>query len=424
MAEPRTDRERPATDAQQRPEVVRLVAERLLARLDELAHGMADHLHREIPELGGTDPELYADTLASCHSNIEQSYRLMQAGASAQEMVVTPAAREYARGMVARGHKVPVLLRTYRLGHAWIWEIWNNELRETAGDPQELTQAVEYSSRWIFEYIDSASAALVEDFAREQARRMRTAEQLRADTVAEILSGEPFDEEVASQRLGYDLRRRHVAAHVHSRSDRPSGVERAARELAQVAGAAPPLVIPAGSGSLDIWFSPRGEIDSEALGRLRTYEPPPGVSTAVGGCMAGPEGFCVSFAEARQAARVAALGPAPPATVGTTTVYADVELASLLAADLARARRFMGRVLGELAAADEQTGRLRQTVLAYLRCGRSTSRVAESLFVHQNTVNYRVRKAQELLGRPVTDDTAELMCALILAASVGPPPAS
>jgi DNA-binding PucR family transcriptional regulator len=46
--------------------------------------------------------------------------------------------------------------------------------------------------------------------------------------------------------------------------------------------------------------------------------------------------------------------------------------------------------------------------------------VARQLFVHQNTVAYRVKRAEELLGRRVTDDPIELTCALTLAAVLGP----
>jgi DNA-binding PucR family transcriptional regulator len=40
--------------------------------------------------------------------------------------------------------------------------------------------------------------------------------------------------------------------------------------------------------------------------------------------------------------------------------------------------------------------------------------------VHQNTVTYRVKRAEELMGRRVSDDPIELTCALTLAAVLGP----
>jgi DNA-binding PucR family transcriptional regulator len=46
-------------------------------------------------------------------------------------------------------------------------------------------------------------------------------------------------------------------------------------------------------------------------------------------------------------------------------------------------------------------------------------RAAKQLYVHQNTVTYRVKRAEELLDRRVTEDPVELMCALILADTLG-----
>jgi DNA-binding PucR family transcriptional regulator len=40
--------------------------------------------------------------------------------------------------------------------------------------------------------------------------------------------------------------------------------------------------------------------------------------------------------------------------------------------------------------------------------------------VHQNTVAYRVKKAEEMLGRKVSSRPIELTCALALAAALGP----
>ncbi len=84
--------------------------------------------------------------------------------------------------------------------------------------------------------------------------------------------------------------------------------------------------------------------------------------------------------------------------------YAQVELVSLLASDLPRAREFVATQLGPLAAADEPSQRLRETLRAFLAAGGRSMRAAKELYVHQNTVTYRVKRAEELLGRRVTED--------------------
>lgn len=125
-------------------------------------------------------------------------------------------------------------------------------------------------------------------------------------------------------------------------------------------------------------------------------------------------GFRRSHAEALQAARIGSL-----ASGAGVASYAKVELVSLLADDLPRARAFVAGQLGSLASTAEPAQRLRETVLAYLSSGGSATRVARELFVHQNTVVYRVRRAEEMLGRKVSERSIELTCALTLAAVLG-----
>lgn len=51
---------------------------------------------------------------------------------------------------------------------------------------------------------------------------------------------------------------------------------------------------------------------------------------------------------------------------------------------------------------------------AYLDCGRSLARAGERLHVARNTVAYRVKKAERILGRELHEQRLELECALRL----------
>jgi sugar diacid utilization regulator len=151
---------------------------------------------------------------------------------------------------------------------------------------------------------------------------------------------------------------------------------------------------------------------------LEDYKPPDGIRVAFGAPAHGVAGFRSSHADALQAARIVSLAPGTAAPV---TGYPRVELVSLLATDLPRARAFVFRQLGPLASPDEPAERLRETVIAFLAAGGSATRVAQELYVHQNTVAYRVKRAEELLGRRVTESPIELTCALTLDAASAPP---
>jgi DNA-binding PucR family transcriptional regulator len=97
-----------------------------------------------------------------------------------------------------------------------------------------------------------------------------------------------------------------------------------------------------------------------------------------------------------------------------------VEVISLLASDLARARRFVRNELGALAEQSEAAARTRSTLLGFLAHGCSHTRAAQELHMHQNTVYNRVRRAEELLGGSVAERRVELQTALMLAETLGP----
>jgi DNA-binding PucR family transcriptional regulator len=394
---------------------VQALASELVLRTSELARGMAEHLYAAIPELSAIeDDDLRTELLASTEANVGQVLRLLADGASTDDVVVPHEALEFLRGNVRRGIPLPALLRSYRLGHAWLWERWSQELQERVEDSGELAAGQDHSSAFMFAYIDKVSDVLVEEFGTERERMMRSASQLRAETVRTILAGEPVDEEVASRRLGYELRRHHVALRIASAGTEVRGLERAVAEAAAALGQGEPLVVASGAARFDVWW---GSFDAPATDPLERYEPPPGVRVAFGRPGERIPGFRSSHAEALQAARIGSLARDGEAAV---TSYAKVELVTLLAGDLPRARAFVAGQLGPLASMDEPAERLRDTVLAFLASGGSATRVAKELYVHQNTVAYRVKRAEELLGHKVSESPIELTCALKLAAVLGP----
>jgi hypothetical protein len=184
---------------------------------------------------------------------VGQVLRLLAQGAGADDIFVQRESLEFLRGIVRRGIPLATLLRSYRLGHAWLWERWSQALQERVADLAELIAGQDHSSGFMFTYVDKVSDVLVEEFGTERERMMRGAAQRRAETVRAILGDAPLDEEVASRQLGYELRRHHVALRVWSSAKVVSGLERAVREAAAALGAAEPLVVPTGAARFDMW---------------------------------------------------------------------------------------------------------------------------------------------------------------------------
>jgi DNA-binding PucR family transcriptional regulator len=93
-------------------------------------------------------------------------------------------------------------------------------------------------------------------------------------------------------------------------------------------------------------------------------------------------------------------------------------------------RAWVLATLAGLATDDENHARLRDTLLVFLHTGGSYKTTAERLVLHKNTVQYRIRKAEESLGRPVGENQHDVELALqasrwlgssVLRPAAGPP---
>jgi hypothetical protein len=384
---------------------------------------MATHVHQRIPELAAFADEhaLLGATEASCTANVSQIIALLGNGSSPAELTMPEPALDYARGLVQRRTPLAVLLRAYRVGHAYLWNIVSARL--TAEIPNDLARvaSVEASSNFLFEYIDLISGELVEAYHVERDRWVRSAAAVRAETARQIVEGQLADERTASSRLSYELRRNHVglilAAEPRTTPTEHNGsLEREAVEVAAILGCADPLLIPAGVGMLWAWCGTFQNPTPQALAHVESHRPAGGVRLAVGRPAYGIEGFRFTHLEAGHASRFWDVGGVG---AGGTTSYRSVEVVSLLASDLERARRFVRLELGQLAEQSESAARTRSTLLGFLAHGCSHVRAAQELHMHQNTVYNRVRRAEEMLGSPIADRRVELQTALMLAETLG-----
>jgi DNA-binding PucR family transcriptional regulator len=126
----------------------------------------------------------------------------------------------------------------------------------------------------------------------------------------------------------------------------------------------------------------------------------------------GLAGMRRSYEEARSARRVAEVMRARP---GSITRYSTAALTAVLTADPGEAVRFAEAQLGALAEPDDAMTRLRATARIYLDENLSPARTARRLGIHQNTVVYRVKRTEEILGRELSSAPVEFGVALRLA---------
>ena len=83
-------------------------------------------------------------------------------------------------------------------------------------------------------------------------------------------------------------------------------------------------------------------------------------------------------------------------------------------------RGWVRSTLAGLATDDEHHARLRDTLLVFLQTGGSYKAIAERLVLHKNSVQYRIRKAEESLGRPAAENRHDVELALQASRWLGP----
>jgi DNA-binding PucR family transcriptional regulator len=194
-------------------------------------------------------------------------------------------------------------------------------------------------------------------------------------------------------------------------------LERAAAAASAHLEASRPLMLAVDGHTMWAWLGRDGEISRELVDSFAAASNPDGVSMAFGAPGHGLTGFRRTHRDAADAAKVAIVSHRRH---GSVVRFHAVELAALLAGDLERTRRFVHERLGELATDDDESQRLRATLMLYLEENGSRVATAKRIGVHPNTVANRIRTCREILGRDVRHDQVPLLVALTLASTLGP----
>jgi len=392
-------------------EVARKVAARLRSDSAELSVVMRERIGERMPELVA-DPADAEVNRASNEANILLVADLLDAGADPRGLELPVPTLAYAREGAQRDTSIQGLIRAYRIGHTILWEWVLEVLEDEIEDRREFAAAVEELSGWLHDYIDVAIGLGEEVYAHEREEWVRSTAAIRAEAVREVLESDHVDAAAVSRRLGYELARTHVALVAwRGPGDHEAAppLESVLRGLASATGAGRPLVHAVGHLMAVMWV---GLADPDASFAIPSDWSEPGACVAVGDPGAGIEGFRRTFREAMEARRVATLRGAAD---GSVTTYADVALVSIATADPVQARAFVSKCLGELHADDATSIKLAETVAAFLDEGGSHSRAATRLGIHENTVRYRVRQAEDLMGRPILTSDLDLRVAIAIA---------
>jgi len=392
------------------------VSAALAPRTAEISADVYRLIVRDIPQLRD-DKRVLTLLEASVGENVATILHVIQHGIDLDKVHAPAAAEEYARRLAQRGVPIAALLRAYRIGSARFQDWCLQELGRRTDNAAIISAAGMRIAGVTASYIDKVSEELVTAHELERENWLRNLSVARAARVRALIRDEQVDVASSEAVLGYRLRQHHLGV-VAWVTDAPAGgdvlgrLERAIAEMAAEAHCdGRPMFVPQDESSAWAWLPLGGRSDIALPGasgeeiRFAVGEPAPGVP-----------GFRRTHQQALSAQAVA-LAAGPSGQLVTT--FGEVAPLALMSGSIELLRIWVTETLGALADDDEHNARLRDTLRVFLEENGSYKTTAERLTLHKNTVQYRVRKAEESLRRPISQDRLHIELALLASQWLG-----
>src|SRR6478736_9159905 len=391
------------------------VSAALVPRSAELAADIYRLIVKEIPALRG-DSRVLTLLEASVAENVSTMLHILQHGIDLEHVRAPAAAEEYARRLAQHGVPVAALLRAYRIGSARFQECCLAELGRRTDRASVVSATGMRIAGTLNAYIDRVSEEVLGAYESEKEKWLRNQSAARAARVRALLRDEQPDVAASEAILGYRLRQYHLGVVTWITGAQAGGnalglLERAAGEVAAQAGCDGRLMfVPQDESSAWAWL-PLGGRRDVPLTEVSVKGMAGGdrIQFAFGEPALGVEGFRRTHQQAVSAQAVAlAAGPAAP----PVTAFAEVAPLALMSGSLELLRAWVAETLGPLADDDDHNARLRDTLRVFLQVNGSYKATAERLTLHKNTIQYRVRQAEDSLRHQITQDRLRVELAL------------
>jgi hypothetical protein len=309
-------------------------------------------------------------------------------------------AYELGRGEARSGRSMDALLAAYRVGARVSWRHMSASAVRAGLTVEQLAHFAEL----VFAYIDQLSASSVAGHSDELATTGRVRERYLERMAAQLLAGAPESDLTAmAERAGWVPPRTLTAVVLPEEKVHGALVSLDARTLRSTED------VP-GDDELVVLLVP----DADGRSRPALLRSLDGRDAAV-----GPARPWAAVAESyARACRALTLGLTPE---GSAPLDTDVRLADLvLRADDDALADLRARVLAPLA--DLSPGareKLTETLRSWLLHHGRREKIAEALFVHPQTVRYRMTQLRELYGKRLDDPRTVLELTIALGAGPG-----
>lgn len=385
---------RPATRMDPRA-AVNLVAH-LLGAVDPLADELTDQIFEAERGYGDHEQATHARVRTVVRDNLRTLLLALQ-----ENPVSLDAARDAGRLKAELGIPLPALLHAYRLGGRFIWD----RLLAAATDEGRATELL-YLASDIWQIIDDHSSAAAEAYratVEDQTLRDTAARSAMLTTLLDgsITSAPRATEIVRVLRLEGSGPLVVVNAEPDQDDGLPPGTAAKLRTLGatsewtRLSGAAVGLLRLPHERTLPAATDLLASLATTRIGVSRPFRSPADATRA--------------WREAQVATRCLPTGAHGAHAYGTAPIALLVASAPDAAADMARS---VFATLDTLPPPEQAT--LLDTLDTWFSTGGSTTKAAELLHCHRNTVLYRLNRIGELTGRHTTDavGSAELYAAL------------
>ena len=378
----------------------------------ELSADVYDLILREIPQLR-LDRQGLTLLDAGVSENVATVLHVLQHGIDIEGIRIPPTAEAHARRLAQRGVPLTALLRSYRIGATRFQHWCFQELARRTADATVVSAVALFITEVTASYIDRVSEELVSAYELERENWLRNLSAARDGRVKALLRGERVDVGSSEAILGYRLRQHHVGVVCWMHEADAGGGALARLERATIDAAergaceGRPMFIPKDGSCAWAWLPLGGR---HSLAAEASAVSDDDIRFAFGAAGVDLDGFRRTHQQALGAQAVAiAAGPSGP----TVTSFRDVAPLALMANSIELTRAWVADTLGALADDDEGSARLRDTLRVFLGEKGSFKATAEKLILHRNTVQYRVRKAEDVLGTNVDENRLQIELALL-----------
>jgi hypothetical protein len=382
------------------------MARQLIAdKRDDFIVELFEYLRREIGELSD-DGRLTALLEASVTENIVAAANFLEGGTSIDDLDAPTGALVHARTLAQRDVPLSALFRAYRMGHAMFVHLGIDLVAET--DPKHHIELTQQLLGRTADYIDKVCEQVGRAYETERDQWVGDRGSIRQQRVSEVLSGRTVDLPETEAALGYRFAGTHVGAQMWvapqaADADARQIFEETRRRLAAVLSpVGHPLLVPRDEREIHVWFPVRAGsvMPDDALADVFGKSSPLAVHVAIGRPEPGIDGFRLTNGQAK---RVKDVMLTSTQSLPVTITYDQLGPAALMSADIDALRRFVRRILGDLAKNGEREETLRDTLRAFLSHNRSYAATAQTMIMHRNSVQYRVNQALALCDRELND---------------------